>query len=409
MPEMDADPDTAYNQAKARLADPDGREEAAATFDRLAGAGHARAAFRLAEMLLSDPAQTARAVTLLRQAAEAGHARAAFRLGLAYANGTAGLERDLAEAARWCERAATKGLAVAQFNLALLHARDDDASIAQRWLRLASLNGLPEADGCLDFLAQDPGALPRTWEEADTRASVVLGISDPAAPKTVRFAEYYIDPCLDLLARRLSLRRDENEDIVQQFFVELEEPLAKGEHRGRAWKQVLRMGYDPGRGAFRPFLARVLVNFARDWLRQRADQGRTGMVVRDDEGDLVECHRDDWLSLLDRFAAEVGPRRADAAQAVGVVRSVLVEDLGQAELAPRLGVTDRTVRARLRLGAGLLAEWLTAAVDALSASAAESEQLRRGIEQVPEWLRHPSAEKRRRTLLLLALAARRLR
>jgi hypothetical protein len=399
----------AYSRAKTLLAQSDGRTEARRLLESAHQAGHTPATFRLAELILADDGAPghAQAVALLRTAAQAGHARAAFRLGLLLATGGASLDRNVEEAAVWCARAAEQGLAIAQFNLALLQAAstsDSDPEIAVRWLRLAAANGIAEADGCLEILyhdADDPR--PRTWDEADTRASIALERTDPDAPKSIRFAEYYIDPCLDLLARRLRLRCDESEDIVQQFFLELEEPLSKGAFRGRAWKEALREAYDRDRGSFRPFLGRALVNFARDWLHRR-DHPLPGMpeIVSDD----VECQHDHWTALLERFAAALAPQRPDAVRAVAVVTGVLAQNLDQATLGAHHGVSDRTIRTDMRLGTELLCEWLHQQIEPLAPDSRTVQALRRGCELLPAWLHRPSAEKRSRALLFLALVER---
>ncbi|MCK6490397.1 MAG: sel1 repeat family protein, partial [Planctomycetes bacterium] len=240
------DPERRYREAKALIAAGDAAGRGA--LERLAQEGHPAACCRLAEMLQAEGRPGAAA--LLARAAAADHPRACFLLGLLHAHGGDGLGADRAAALRWCERAARLGSAEAQFNLGLLHGEQEgDEEEAGRWLQLAAANGVAEAEACLDLLWQeagDPGARPRTWDEAETRASVALARTDPDAPKSLRFAEYYVDPCLDLLARRMKLRRDQGEDIVQQFFLELEEPLSKGEHRGRPWKESLRSRFDPG-------------------------------------------------------------------------------------------------------------------------------------------------------------------
>ncbi|MCK6487606.1 MAG: hypothetical protein L6R48_04565 [Planctomycetes bacterium] len=389
-----------YEEAKRLLAagDPAGRARLAA----LAAGGHPPACFREAELRLE--AGEPGAVELLRTAAGAGHARACFRLGLLHAKG-AGVAQDLDQARRWCELAARGGLAVAQFNLGLLH-HDGDPDQAAHWLHVAAANGVAEAEACLDLLWERPGGgRPRTWDEAGTRASVVLGRSDAGAPKSVRFAEYYLDPCLDLLARRMQLRSDETEDIVQQFFLELEQPLAKGAHRGRPWKDALRGGYDPARGRFRPYLGRALVNFARDWIRAKAPPAPGPSPA--DPGIDPESHRHEWAPLLARWRAEVAPRSPAAARAGEVVEAVLAEGAEQAAIAARLGVVERTVRRDAQLGAELLQEWIEGRLGPPPAEPSPLDAaLRRGCALVPEWLHRPSADKRARLLCYLALVAR---
>jgi DNA-directed RNA polymerase specialized sigma24 family protein len=335
----------------------------------------------------------------LRAAAEAGDAEAQFRLGLALAHGGG----EAAEAARWCEAAARQGHAAAQFNCGLL-AVQTDPEAAVRWLRLAALNGVVEAEACLDLVYRD-GALPRTWEEADTRASVALAGSDPQAPKRVRLAEYYVDPCLDLLVRRHRIDRDQAEEIVQQFFLELEEPLAKGGHRGQAWKQALRDGYQAERGAFRPYLRRTLVNFARDWMRGRRTAAPVMEPALSPEAE-AERLAHEWRPLLERFAATVSAAQPAYATAVAALHQLLGDGATQSEVAARSGRSPRSVRTDLRLGGELLHDWLGREIELRAGRGRLAEPLRRGLELLPEWLHFPSADKRAKCLLLLALLAR---
>lgn len=142
-----------------------------------------------------EAAVAAGALASLSQFAANGDPEAQYQLGLYLAH-QPGHE---VEAARWCAAAASQGLAAAQFNLGLLHAAGrgvaQDPQAAGRWLRLAAANGVPEAESCLELIHREPGPQrPATWDEADTRASVALARTDPDAPKSLRFAEYYVDP-----------------------------------------------------------------------------------------------------------------------------------------------------------------------------------------------------------------------
>lgn len=366
---------------------------------------YARAASLLAG---GSPAEVAAAHGLLRAAAEAGHARAQFQFGLLLATGGNGLVRDLAEAKRWCRAAADQGLAVAQFNLGLLHAETDEPAEAARWWRIAAINGIVEAAGCLDALYGDdaPSGRPRTWDEAETRASIALERSDPGAVKTVRFAEYYVDPCLDLLIRRHRLDRDRAEDLVQQFFLELEEPLERGEHRGRPWKDSLRERYSRTRGSFRPYLRQALINFIRDVMRRET---RITGPVEAEADHLTEAleRRSEWAPLLDAFVTAMAGCRSDVVRACTVVQAVLGEGAAQADLCTRLHVSERTLRNDLRLGAEMLRDWLAGRLVAHLAGPA-AEVLRAGLDLIPEWLHRPAQEKRGRALMFLILVGRRL-
>lgn len=378
-----------------------------------AAAGHLGARWRLAERLLAatDPQRRGQGVTWLRAAAEGGHSRAAFRLGLLYRTGGDGLAVDPISAAQWCRRAAEAGLGEAQFNLGMILATGEglpaDRADAERWLRLAAINGIAEAEGCLDLLAGADGRpeRPRTWEEAETRASVALVPSDGGTRKSMRFAEYYIDPCLDLLLKAFRLDRERSEDIIQQFFCELEEPLSKGRNKGAAWKAALRGDYERGRGQFRPFLRRALLNFTHDWLRRETPAAAPPAEKPDAEvDDVVDHHAEAWRAMLARFRAEVAGARPAVARAVGLVCDRLAEGLEHAELCRRSGLSERTVRNEIRLGAELLHDWLAG----LCAGVADHDQLRTGIDLLPGWLHHAQGSKRARVLLLLALVHGRL-
>ncbi|MCK6491439.1 MAG: hypothetical protein L6R48_24585, partial [Planctomycetes bacterium] len=250
------------------------------------------------------------------------------------------------------------------------------------------------------------GARPRTWDDADTRASVALAPTDPQAPKGLRFADYYVDPCLDLVERHFRLARDQAEDVVQQFFCELEEPLAKGEHRGRPWKDSLRERYDPGRGSFRPYLSRVLGNFTRDWLRRQRDPVQAGPAQAPATAPalLAEHHDHEWRALLAAFRAEEGVDEASR-RALDVLAATLEEGAGQAGVATRLGLAVRTVRRDLHFANELLVEWLERRLAAvLGGGGPTARALRSGLDLLPQWLHHPGPDKRVRALLFLALA-----
>lgn len=412
---MPTDVDARYSEGKRLLAVGDAASlaQAAELFAAGAAANHLPSQFRLGELLLArdDQAEQARGGALIRKAAEAGHPSACLLLGLLQVHGgKPGIPRNPAAAARWCEKAAKLGSGVAQFNLGLLYADgfgvSADAVQAVRWLRQAAHNGIPEAAGCIEVIYRD-FSRPQTWDEAETRASVALHRTDPDSPKTLRFAEYYIDPCLDLVAQRFSLRRDEIEDIVQQFFLELEEPLRRGELTGRPWKESIRRHYTADKGRFRPYLGRVLVNFVQNYMRDRTKVPVPAPAARIDPAceQLVEWHAGEWSALLARFTADTAPRRADAGRATEVLTAVLVHGATQAELAARLDLSERTIRSAMRLGTDLLREWLGRRLDE---AGIVDPALREGLELLPAWLHHPAVDKRNRALLLLVVVERRI-
>lgn len=371
------------------------------------------AAYSAASALLdqADPQRRRQGISWLRSAAEAGHPRAAFRLGLLHRTGADGIEVDPVAAARWCTRAAEAGLGEAQFNLGMILATGDgqpaDHAAAERWLRLAAINGIAEAEGCLDLLDEPdtPSGRPRTWEEAETRISVALTPSDGGTRKSMRFAEYYLDPCLDLLFKAFRFDRERSEDIMQQFFLELEEPLSKGRYKGTPWKTALRGDYNRDRGQFRPFLRRALFNFAYDWLRRELPTAAAPSEKPIAEvADVLDHHAEAWRAMLVRFRREVADTRPTAARAVGLLCDQLADGLSQSDLCLRSGLGERSVRIDIRLGAELLCDWLIG----LSERTPGEAELRQGIQMIPVWMHHPSPGKRAKVLLLLALVYRRL-
>ncbi|MCK6490549.1 MAG: hypothetical protein L6R48_20015 [Planctomycetes bacterium] len=389
----------------------------AAELVRAAEAGEAQACADAAELAMAGRIpHGGRVLAWLGTAAAAGVARAQFLLGLAHMRGLHGAAQDAALAARWCAAAANQGIGEAQFNLALLHSEgvgvDADPAAAERWLRIAAGSGSEEAERCLDLIYTDPAARPATWDDAHTRTSVALASSDPEARKRMRFAEYYVDPCVNLLIRRHGLSREQSEEIVQEFMLELEEPLAKGEHRGRRWKDSLRERFRDEHVVegkrFRPYLGRVVSNFARDWLRrQRPVLGAAGGPPVDgiDPEQLVEHHAEDWRALIERFRSAAVASHPRAERACAALTCLVVDGLTQQQAIDRLGIAERTLRMHLRQAGELLLLWLR---DTLERAGALDAALTAGLDLLPGWLHHPTPAKRARVLLLLALARKRL-
>ncbi len=89
--------------------------------------------------------------------AKAGDVLAQNTVAGMYRDGV-GLERDLAEAARWYGRAARAGSAVGQMNLGEMYARGQgvgrDAITAHMWLGLAAAQGRTWADRHHDAMAR---------------------------------------------------------------------------------------------------------------------------------------------------------------------------------------------------------------------------------------------------------------
>jgi len=88
-------------------------------------------------------------VEILRKAANLGLPRAQFYLGKMYEMGEGGVKKDLVEARRWTERAATSGDARAMHNLALFYFKGEggakNSTTAANWFRKAADQGLVDS------------------------------------------------------------------------------------------------------------------------------------------------------------------------------------------------------------------------------------------------------------------------
>ena len=91
----------------------------------------------------------------LQKAAEKGDAEAQFCLGKRFFNGD-GVEKDMAEAAKWWRMAAEQDMAEAQYNLGICYLNGDgvrqDKTEAVKWLRKAADQGSPSAKNILKQL-----------------------------------------------------------------------------------------------------------------------------------------------------------------------------------------------------------------------------------------------------------------
>ena len=92
----------------------------------------------------------------LKKAANLGHPAAQFYLAKLYETGGAGLKKDLAEARRWTERAATGGDVAAMHNLGLYYyegeAGAQDSAKAAQWFRKAADEGVKDSQYNLALL-----------------------------------------------------------------------------------------------------------------------------------------------------------------------------------------------------------------------------------------------------------------
>ncbi|MBC7916701.1 MAG: SEL1-like repeat protein [Rhodoferax sp.] len=127
---------------------PDALQQAQQWLMLAARQGHAAAQCEIGLMCLEGRGMACDkqvGVDWLSKAAEQGEARAQWNLGSMYANGAAGLTRDIAKALQWCRLAADQEFAAAQATLGALYARMEHWDQAQHWLERAAAQDDPEA------------------------------------------------------------------------------------------------------------------------------------------------------------------------------------------------------------------------------------------------------------------------
>jgi RNA polymerase sigma-70 factor (ECF subfamily) len=151
------------------------------------------------------------------------------------------------------------------------------------------------------------------------------------------------------VALRVLSDRDRAEEVVQDVYVKL-------------WRQPNL--FDPRRGAFRPWLLRVVHHRAIDELRQ-ANRDRA-QTAEDPEGRILESladkgpapedlaetsiDRDKVMEALDQLS----PSQREA------IEMAFFDGLTQSEIAKRLGEPLGTVKTRVRLGMRRLRDLLAA-------------------------------------------------
>lgn len=118
------------------------------------------------------------------QEAKNGDVRAMDKLGILYASGT-NVEKDLFKAKSWFDRAASRGFAPSQYNLAILHISDSNYTEAVRWLRKSSKSGHLKSFHKLGELYFDGKGVPKSRSEALKNFIVPAGAGVPASMKRV--------------------------------------------------------------------------------------------------------------------------------------------------------------------------------------------------------------------------------
>lgn len=138
-----------------------------------AARGDARASFLLGAAYASGRSvakNDKEAVYWFRNAAKKGLAEAQYNLAVIYATGTAGVKYNPATAAKWYKRAAEQGLPEAQYNLGTMYGtgrgvkRDD--KLAAEWLRKAAEQGMGEAAFNIGVLYEHGQGVPLDKQQA---------------------------------------------------------------------------------------------------------------------------------------------------------------------------------------------------------------------------------------------------
>ena len=133
-------------------------------------------------------------------------------------------------------------------------------------------------------------------------------------------------------ARRLGVRREQAEEIVQEVFVTV-------------WRSAA--GYNAQRGAFTTWLSAIVRNRVTDFWRRRA--ARPAEVPVDEHESAMPVAAEEPVALADRLALaqQVGELPAEQRD---VVFLSFFGGMTHAQIAARSGAPLGTVKGRLRLG-----------------------------------------------------------
>lgn len=138
-----------------------------------------------------------------------GNATAQNELGFQYLNGADDLPRDPVEAAKWLRLAANQGVAEAQLNLALMHARGDgmprDPAQALLWCERAARQGHPAAQDQLGVMLLSGEARPRDEVEALAWFMVAANQGHAEAARHRDIALAHMSPAAIASARQRAL------------------------------------------------------------------------------------------------------------------------------------------------------------------------------------------------------------
>ncbi len=151
-------------------------------------------------------------------------------------------------------------------------------------------------------------------------------------------------------ARAILRRDDEAEDVVQQAWVAAFENLEQFRHES----------------SFATWLTRIAVNEALGRLRRSNRRGDLALVELHDESAMATEHPSPEEDVAAREMGVLLERRIDALPDLYRVVFMLreVEELGTADTAACLGLTEETVRVRLHRARHMLQESLTESLGA---------------------------------------------
>ena len=108
------------------------------------------------------------------------------------------MPRDYVDAMQWYRKAAVRGVAEAQYNLALMYGKGQgvkqDYMAAARWYREAADQGLAEAQNNLGLMYDKGRGVPRNYIEAYMWYSLAAAQADDKAARNLDLLEKLMTP-----------------------------------------------------------------------------------------------------------------------------------------------------------------------------------------------------------------------
>ena len=133
-----------------------------------------------------DRGDYAQALKMFRQLATKGNAVAQFNLGLMYANGR-GVSQDDEEAVRWYKLAAAQGYILGQYNLGTMYHNGrgvtQDYKETVKWYRLAAAQGYAKAQFNLGVMYYNGQGVPQDYASAHMWFNLASSIGDADGAK----------------------------------------------------------------------------------------------------------------------------------------------------------------------------------------------------------------------------------